>query len=71
MTWRNFAPDDPKGLRPFVEDLVNRLIERRGFTVSSDEEAEKIFDEVHDEMMTELRTHIETWQDSNKKETTK
>ena len=28
MSWKQYAPDDPEGLRTFVEDYVNRMVKR-------------------------------------------
>jgi hypothetical protein len=58
MAWKQYAPDDPKGLRPFVEDLVNRMIKAGVLTIRDVEEAKKREDQVWDEMMKELKEHI-------------
>jgi len=59
MAWKKFASDDPRGLRPFVEDLVGRMIKAGVLTLRDAEEAEKREEQVWDEMMKELKEHIE------------
>jgi hypothetical protein len=61
MSWKQYAPDDPQGLRPFVEDYVDRLIKSGAFFVLDEEEGKRREEQVWDEMMKELKDHIENW----------
>ena len=73
MSWKQYAPDDPQGLRPFIEDYVDRLIKAGAFgsvnlkggtaffVLTDNEEGERIEQQVWDEMIKELKAHIENW----------
>ena len=63
-TWRDFAPDDPEGLRYWVKYDVEETIKAGYFTEADDEKAQKIHDEVQDRIMKELKEYIENYQSS-------
>jgi len=69
MTWKDFAPDDPKGLRPFIEYQFNEMVKAGYFFVKDEKEANKIYDEVSDRCFQELKEYIESYQASSLKET--
>ena len=61
MSWKQYAPDDPKGVRPFIEDYVDRLIKSGAFFVLDVEEGKRREEQVWNEMIKELKDHIENW----------
>ena len=58
--WRSYAPDDPAGLRPFVEYLVQET-----FTKPLKNEVQgkpfETYEEAHDRVMKELKEYIESY----------
>lgn len=57
MSWKDFAPSDPEGLKHFIKYQFNEMI-KAGWLTANDEQADIIYDEVCDRTMEELDNYI-------------
>ena len=68
--WREYHPNDPNGLRPFVEYLIQET-----FTKPLKEEyltgktPAETYEEAYDRVMKELKEYIESYKETKKRTT--
>lgn len=63
MTWRDYHPEDPDGLRAFIKYQFDEMVKAGYFFCKDEQEADKIYDEVSDRTMAELKEHLAQFND--------
>ena len=64
--WKNYAPNDPNGLRPFVEYLVEETFTKPLKNEISGKPFET-YEEAYDRVMKELKEHCESYKKQTKR----